>query len=32
MRCIEFNRIKGEKPFDVNLDWFKNMLEDIKQR
>jgi pyrophosphate--fructose-6-phosphate 1-phosphotransferase len=32
MKCIEFNRIKGGKPFDINLDWFKNMLEDIKQK
>ncbi len=32
MTCIEFDRIKGGKPFDISLDWFKNMLEDIKQK
>ena len=32
MACIEFDRIKGGKPFDLGLDWFKNMLEDIKQK
>ena len=32
MTCIEFDRIKGGKPFDLGLDWFKNILEDIKQK
>ena len=31
MSCIEFDRIKGEKPFDVNVDWYQNMLKEIKQ-
>ena len=31
MRCIKFNRIKGGKPFDVNVNWYKNMLKEIKQ-
>ncbi|MBT3169743.1 MAG: pyrophosphate--fructose-6-phosphate 1-phosphotransferase [Candidatus Cloacimonetes bacterium] len=32
MRCIEFSRIKGGKPFDVNLEWFQNMLAKIGQK
>ncbi len=31
MRCIEFNRIKGVKPFDVNHKWFVDMLNEIGQ-
>ena len=31
MSCIEFTRIKGGKPFDVNVDWYQNMLKEIKQ-
>lgn len=31
IRPIEFSRIKGGKPFDTNLDWFKAMLKDIGQ-
>ena len=29
MQCIKFDRIKGGKPFDINIDWFTNMLKDI---
>jgi len=31
IRCIEFNRIKGGKPFDYKVDWFQNLLTDIGQ-
>lgn len=31
IRAIEFERIKGGKPFDVKLDWFEAMLKDIGQ-
>lgn len=31
VRAIEFERIKGGKPFDTNLDWFQSMLKDIGQ-
>ncbi len=31
VRAIEFERIKGGKPFDTNLDWFQAMLKDIGQ-
>jgi len=31
MRCIEFPRIKGGKPFDTNTEWFKTMLKEIGQ-
>ncbi len=31
IRAIEFERIKGGKPFDVNQEWFKEMLKDIGQ-
>ena len=31
MRCIEFPRIKGGKPFNVELDWFKQMMIEIGQ-
>jgi len=30
LRAIEFSRIKGGKPFDVNLPWFRDMMDDIK--
>ena len=29
LSCIDFNRIKGGKPFDTNLDWFKLLLKEI---
>ncbi|WP_040160823.1 pyrophosphate--fructose-6-phosphate 1-phosphotransferase [Nigerium massiliense] len=31
LRAIEFERIKGGKPFDVEQDWFKALLSDIGQ-
>ena len=32
LSCIEFNRIKGGKPFDINTDWFTKILKDIGQK
>lgn len=31
LRCIEFPRIKGGKPFKTDTPWFKEMLTDIGQ-
>ena len=31
MRCIEFQRIKGGKSFDIHKEWFQKMLKDIGQ-
>ncbi len=31
MRAIEFDRIKGGKPFDAKCDWYQAMLRDIGQ-
>ncbi len=31
MRCIEFGRIRGGKPFDIGQKWFSDMLKDIGQ-
>ncbi|QDV27584.1 pyrophosphate--fructose-6-phosphate 1-phosphotransferase [Aureliella helgolandensis] len=31
LRAIEFERIKGGKPFDINLPWFGNLLSEIGQ-
>ena len=31
MRCIEFPRIKGGKPFNTSVPWFQSMLKDIGQ-
>ena len=31
LRLIEFERIKGGKPFEVSLDWFKTMIKEIGQ-
>ncbi|WP_307741690.1 pyrophosphate--fructose-6-phosphate 1-phosphotransferase [uncultured Mobiluncus sp.] len=31
LSCIDFQRIKGGKPFDVNLPWFRQMLQEIGQ-
>ena len=31
LRAIEFDRIKGGKPFDIAADWFAAMLDDIGQ-
>ncbi len=32
LRLIEFERIKGGKPFDVNVDWYQSMLKEIGQK
>ena len=31
LRAIEFERIKGGKPFNVKFDWFQKLLKDIGQ-
>ena len=31
LRCIEFERIKGGKPFDIKQVWFQRMLENVGQ-
>jgi len=31
LRAIEFPRIKGGKPFDVNQPWFDDLLKEIRQ-
>jgi pyrophosphate--fructose-6-phosphate 1-phosphotransferase len=31
LRAIEFPRIKGGKPFDIDAAWFGQMLEEIGQ-
>ena len=31
LRAIEFDRIRGGKPFDVNTAWFQNLLAEIGQ-
>lgn len=31
IRAIEFERIKGHKPFDTSKEWFQQMLKDIGQ-
>ncbi len=31
MQCIEFDRIKGGKPFDIKTEWFRKLLKDIGQ-
>lgn len=31
LRAIEFKRIKGGKPFDIDTDWFEDLLEVIGQ-
>jgi len=30
LSCINFSRIKGGKPFDTTLKWYKNMIQEIK--
>jgi len=30
LSCIDFSRIKGGKPFDITLDWYKDMIKEIK--
>ncbi len=31
LRCIDFDRIKGGKPFNSNIEWFKSMLKEVGQ-
>jgi pyrophosphate--fructose-6-phosphate 1-phosphotransferase len=31
IRAIEFEHIKGHKPFDTNTAWFQQMVKDIGQ-
>jgi pyrophosphate--fructose-6-phosphate 1-phosphotransferase len=31
IRAIEFERVKGGKPFDTSLEWFQTMLKEIGQ-
>jgi pyrophosphate--fructose-6-phosphate 1-phosphotransferase len=31
LRAIEFERIKGGKPFDIHQEWFASMLDGISQ-
>jgi len=31
IRAIEFERVKGGKPFDLNVEWFQTMLKEIGQ-
>ena len=31
LQCIEFERIKGGKPFNPHQGWFQSMLEEIGQ-
>jgi len=31
LRAIEFERIKGGKPFDIDTDWFEDLLEEMGQ-
>jgi pyrophosphate--fructose-6-phosphate 1-phosphotransferase len=31
LRAIEFERIKGGKPFNIHTDWFVQLLKDIGQ-
>ncbi|MBT3418097.1 MAG: pyrophosphate--fructose-6-phosphate 1-phosphotransferase [Flavobacteriales bacterium] len=29
LNCIDFNRIKGGKPFDITQEWYTNMMNEI---
>ena len=31
LQCIEFERIRGGKLFNTDIDWFQSMLKDIRQ-
>ena len=31
LNCINFNRISGGKPFDINQEWYIKMMQEIKQ-
>ena len=30
LSCIDFTRIKGKKPFDTSLNWYKKMINEIQ--
>jgi pyrophosphate--fructose-6-phosphate 1-phosphotransferase len=30
--CIEFERIKGGKPFNPQTEWFQSMMKEIGQQ
>ncbi len=30
LSCIDFTRIKGRKPFDTSLNWYKKMMNEIQ--
>lgn len=32
LRAIEFDRIKGGKPFDTDVEWFTELLREIGQQ
>ena len=32
MRLIEFERIKGGTPFNMEVDWYQSMLREIGQK
>ncbi len=32
LRAIEFSRVRGGKPFDINTPWFEELLNDIGQK
>ena len=32
LSCIEFKRIKGGKPFDIDIEWFQSLLKEINQK
>ena len=32
LTCIEFDRIKGGKPFNPHIEWFQSMLKEIGQK
>ena len=29
LSCIDFSRIKGGKPFNISLEWYQNMMQEI---
>ena len=31
LKLIDFERIKGGKPFDIEQNWFNDLLDDIGQ-
>ena len=31
LSCIDFKRIKGGKPFNINSDWYRNMMQEITE-